>query len=945
MKKVLKIFIIVTGVLIILLISVPLLFKNRIQDIIKEQVNKNIMAKVDWDHFGINFFRGFPALSVNFNGVSVIGIKPFEGDTLAAFDRFELRVKPFSAIKGDLIVESVILLRPLINGIVLEDGTANWDILPESEPEEVEKEGGTKEMGLELKRFSVKGGRIFYNDEALDLSAAMEDFNLDLSGDLSMDQTSLTLDMNSKPVNAKQGGIRYLKDAELSMLVEASADRVNDIYALKKSRFVINGLELGIDGSVSMPEEEGMLLDLNFYNRETSFKTLLSLVPAVYLQDFESVKTSGSLQLAGSVKGIMNDSINPDVILNLQVNDGYFAYPDLPKDVSNVMIGLDVNFNGTDQDLTILDLHTFHLEIAGNPVDVSLHLSTPLSDMLVKGMARGIVDFSSLSDVVPLENTELGGKLETDISINTRMSYIEKEDYENVEVEGRLVLSDVRYLSPDLPGAELVSGLDMLFSPKFVYLKYLDAVMESSDLHAEGKLVNFIPYIFEGKTLSGEISVTSNLIDANLFLPEKDTTDDSGTDMTGVPEEPDALTPIETDTSLAGSALKIPENIDFRMQMGINKILYDRIIVENFRGTVHASEGVAKFDKLSMSMLGGEVTTSGMIDTRNTLNRVDVNLDVKNIDIPESYATFVTVERLAPMARYCTGTVNSLIDYRSYLDHSFEPVYESIDATGNLYTSNLEISKMQSLIRLGEILKNEKLKNIKPNDVSLDFTVKNGRVLVNPFDVTFEKSKMNISGSHGIDMTMDYHLDMLLARADLGAGANDLISNISALAAAAGLQIPESDFINVKAHIGGTFENPDITTDLSGNLKSKGKVVEGQVRDKVGQEIEKVEDDIRGKAGAEAEKIIKEAEAEASRIIEQAERAGANLVSEAEKKGEQLIREAGNNPLKKAAAQRAADELVKQAERQSANMVNEARKRADEIIARAKLEAERIEKE
>jgi uncharacterized protein involved in outer membrane biogenesis len=95
---------------------------------VKEQVNKEVQATVDWSRFSLSFFRGFPDLSINLHQVSVVGLEDFEGDTLVGLERFELRVNPFSALRKDLVVKSILLDRPLLNGQVLEDGQVSWDI-------------------------------------------------------------------------------------------------------------------------------------------------------------------------------------------------------------------------------------------------------------------------------------------------------------------------------------------------------------------------------------------------------------------------------------------------------------------------------------------------------------------------------------------------------------------------------------------------------------------------------------------------------------------------------------------------------------------------------------------------------------------------------------------------------------------------------------------------
>ena len=114
MKKVLRILLITIGVILLLLITIPILFKSKIEAIVKEKVNQEILATVDWSRFSVSLFRGFPDFSVNIHNVSVVGVDPFEGDTLAGIKRFEFRVNPFSAIRKDIQVKSILLDHPLM---------------------------------------------------------------------------------------------------------------------------------------------------------------------------------------------------------------------------------------------------------------------------------------------------------------------------------------------------------------------------------------------------------------------------------------------------------------------------------------------------------------------------------------------------------------------------------------------------------------------------------------------------------------------------------------------------------------------------------------------------------------------------------------------------------------------------------------------------------------
>jgi len=939
MKKLLKILAITIGVILVLLIVTPILFKSKIEAVVKEKVNEEVHARVDWSKFSLSFFRGFPDLSINLHQVSVVGVETFEGDTLAGLKRFELRVNPFSAFRKNIEVKSVLVEHPLINAIVLEDGSANWDISGEAveEVEEVDEESAeASSMSVSLKRFAITNGRIYYLDETSDIDASLEGFNLELRGDFSTEQSEIKLSSVIDKINAKMGGIRYLRDADFNLDLLAAANMVENRYTLKENMMSLNGLSLGLEGDMLLLDEGAMEMDLKFFSKETSFQTLLSLVPAIYLQDFEELKTSGNLLLEGTVIGMMKDSILPDAKLKLQVQDGYFAYPDLPKDVSDVQISLLVDYRGTDMDQTLVDLETFHLLLGGNPFDLSMQVDHPMSDMHVAGSAKGRIDFASLQDIVPMEDVSLNGKLDADLRWDTKMSYIEEENYEQVDLDGSLGIQGLVLETPEIPVPLVLEQMMLLFNPRMVELAVLDLKMGASDLHMEGELENFIPYVFAGQTVSGRLDVQSTLLDANELMPELE----EAAELDELPG--DTLVPVQPDSLAEPASIKIPENIDFIMTVDMRRVEYAKILFENITGKMRLMEGVAGIDEVRMELLEGSMLTAGWLDTRSEYAEADFTVDMKGVDIPSAYSTFMAVKKMAPIAKYFKGKANVTMEYHSLMDATLAPLYESINAKGQAKTEGLRFYNMEEFIPLSEVLKNEKFTEMAPDEVDVGFTVRDGRIIFNPFSMDFYESSMIVSGSHGIDLSLDYKMDMNIAKSDLGSGANEMIQGMTLLAAGAGLKVPQSDYIKVLASIGGTFNDPKLNTDLSGNLKSAGETIQEAVEEKITEEIEKVEEEIREEAGEEAEKIIADAEKEAARLVEEARKAGEALVKEAEAQGEKLVEDAGSNPLKQVAARTAASELVRQAEKQSENLVSEAELKAADIIQKARDEADRL---
>ena len=101
LRKILKWSGITFLVLLILVIAAPFIFKDKLVQIVKEEANNSLNAKVDFGEFDLTLFSSFPDFRFKIKNVSVINVEPFNGDTLAYIKElsFDLNIK--SVISGD----------------------------------------------------------------------------------------------------------------------------------------------------------------------------------------------------------------------------------------------------------------------------------------------------------------------------------------------------------------------------------------------------------------------------------------------------------------------------------------------------------------------------------------------------------------------------------------------------------------------------------------------------------------------------------------------------------------------------------------------------------------------------------------------------------------------------------------------------------------------------
>src|SRR5688500_1487985 len=119
MMKILKITGITILVILIILFTVPFLFKGKIISIVKTEINKTINAKVDFADIDISLIRKFPRVSVAIEKLQVIGNGKFAADTLIEANNIDAALNLMSVIKGDkMTIYSVAVNQPRIHAIV-----------------------------------------------------------------------------------------------------------------------------------------------------------------------------------------------------------------------------------------------------------------------------------------------------------------------------------------------------------------------------------------------------------------------------------------------------------------------------------------------------------------------------------------------------------------------------------------------------------------------------------------------------------------------------------------------------------------------------------------------------------------------------------------------------------------------------------------------------------
>lgn len=881
MKKLL----IALGILIVLLVAaiivVPIVLKEPITKAVKEEANANLNATIDFKDVSISLLNSFPDLYVGVNEISVTGKGDFEGRTLLYLKTLALDVDLMSAFNGSPVVNQITLADGLANVIVLENGKANYDIVPESEEAEAAEETPATEesagaFNIKLKQFEISNLEIMYTDKKGGMIFSTSELDVALSGDFSADRTNLKTTVFSDNTKLSMGGISYLNGVELGLDAGVDADLANMSFVLKDNEFRINGLHLSWNGTVAMPNDEDINLDLIYAASKTEFKEMLSLVPAIYAKDFADVQASGSLELSGIVKGTYNEKNIPGFTTNLKVADAQFKYPDLPKSVDNIAIDLNVTNPGGDVDFTTIDLKQFKFQLAENPFDVRALIKTPVSDPNIDASFKGKINLTSLADAIPMEEGDkLSGTIIADAEMKGKQSDLDKGRYDKFNASGEFILTDIEYSTEAVSVPVQVKYAQFKFAPKFLELASFDAQAGKSDFKMKGKITNYLGYVLSDGVLEGNFTFNSTLIEGNELagLSTAEGTEEAPSETEETPQGGES----------SDEPFVIPKNLNLSLSTDIKKIVYDNMSLLNTKGQVVIRNGKADLKGLSFNTLGGTVAMNGYYDSSNEKKpKLNYDLDAQNIVLKQAYATFGTVRKLAPIAEKTEGKASVKFNVIGSMKSGTEIDYNSLNGGGRLTSQSLKISGTEALNKVAQVVKINAFKNPEVKDVNLSFKFMDGRVHVSPFDVKIGPVSANIFGSHGFDETMDYVMATEVPTSALGGQANAVINGLVSQANSLGAKFSAGDKIKVDILIKGTFANPKITPSFGGT--SGGGSTTENLKAAAEAELKKQQEELERKAKEEADRLKREAE-------ERARQEAEKLKREAE---ERAKKEAGN---------------------------------------------------
>ncbi|MEZ4911978.1 MAG: AsmA-like C-terminal region-containing protein [Saprospiraceae bacterium] len=976
-KSIKNIFKIIGFVFIGLIVAgfiLPFVFKDKIYGYIQKNINNAVDAQVSFSDIDLSFFRSFPDVKLTIDSLKVLGINDFDGITLYKAPKTHLDLDIKSIIGKGLKpkINEIHLESPTIHVIVLNDTLANYIITPPdttSTPSEP--------FSLEIQKFRIDNGKLIYDDKMRSVDVYATQINHTGKGDFTKDIFDLTTKTTIDTLNVSMDNMRYLTRVKAGLDADINMNFIEQKFTLKNNILRLNDLDAQGTGTVQFVKDDDMMVDVTFQTKGESFKSLLSLIPNAYTSDFKDVKTSGTAKIGGVIKGKYNSTTLPGIDINILIDKGYFKYPALPSDVSNVNAKLRIFAQHPQYKDMTLDIPTFSMQIGNDPVKGRLYVGNAMGDQKLDGDFEGKLDIGVLSRAFPMPDLKsLAGFMDARLSFKAKMSDINNSNYGEIAFDGKGIMKDFQvkygtypevsipnlsfsakpeefYLTSDKmqlgksdvaidmkvenplavfstsvdskvnmsvdsryfnadewmtqSTTEEPSGtavpinpstysnasatikanlekvdydgkqlehvkLDGSLATNAIKVNTMEGKMGKSDFKISGFLNNAVAYLLQNETLSGEVSLQSQVLDLNQFMETSTTANN----------EPMQVIPV-------------PKNIHLNLKSDIKTLYYTNHVLTNLEGKMNIHDQQIDMSDVTTQILGGKIAMQGMYNSQDIKKpEYSIKLDLQKIQFKDAAKQFVTFKNLAPIAEYIEGFFNTSLIMSGTLGNDMVPQLSTLDASGLLETLSGSISGFKPLGDLATKLNIPQLKDVKLTNTKNWFEIVKGFVEMKDYHTSFNGIDMKINGKHGFGKSMDYTFDMVIPRKlmeknNITSTANTGLSLLQNEASKLGISIGNTDFIYLTVKMTGDFKNPkfQIIPKLSDKVSNddlvKAAVAEAEqkIKDSINQVINKQGEILKDTVSKIANKEIEKAKQKAQ---EEAQKALDSLKKEAEKK-------------------------------------------------------------
>jgi hypothetical protein len=197
--------------------------------------------------------------------------------------------------------------------------------------------------------------------------------------------------------------------------------------------------------------------------------------------------------------------------------------------------------------------------------------------------------------------------------------------------------------------------------------------------------------------------------------------------------------------------------VDVDANVSISKLVTEKFEFTNARGSLNIRDGIINLKNFSVNAFDGTVMTKGTLDLREMKKR-PFNLDLEIVGVEANTA----LPKFTSFGKNIFGKLTMNTKIKGDLNDTLGLNAQTLGGDGKVQIFDGKLFGFPLTTKLAEATGIEELRQVDFKNWSNAFSISDGKVNIKDLKVNAGSTDFNMNGTHGLDGTMDYGLNIKL---------------------------------------------------------------------------------------------------------------------------------------------------------------------------------------
>lgn len=522
--KALKIFGITLVVLISILLVVPYLFKDKINQTIKDLANENLNAKVEFSDVGVSFVQYFPAIIVYAKDAQITNNDAFNKTKLLDAKTLALGVNFYSIFNKKLVLDAVYLDDANLNFVIDAKGNANYNILKDTTDS---SEDSAAE--LKIKKIIINHTNVTYKDYSSPMEFSLLNLDYQGFGDFSADIFQLNSKIKMDAFDFSLDQFPYIRNKPVLADIVTKVNAKELKFEFEKNEIKIKNFPFSFKGFFAFIKG-GYDLKVDLQSKKSTLEEVMFLIPPDYEKWVEDMNIKGNVdfKIEASGKYMQDQSQKPTVASKLRITNGVISHKKVNKPIENIDIDAVSVIHNLDMEAMDLDVKNLSFEFNKEKTQLNLN-SFGFSKPKLNAALKTKIDLEKLQKALDIKAFDVKGKL--DLNLIAKGVFARGPLFRNNKMDTVIVsipkftlvgtLSDGYFKKKDLPQAVdhitmdiKLQALDSLIRNIKLDVNNLDLRSKDNYIKGRAKVTKLYP-----TNIDADLDLRMDLAEVKDFYP------------------------------------------------------------------------------------------------------------------------------------------------------------------------------------------------------------------------------------------------------------------------------------------------------------------------------------------------------------------------------------------------------------------------------------------